>query len=124
AAEDVNRGGGILGRTVVLEAVREEDFTDTMELESVVSRSLQTAAKIGSDDSVVAVVGHGASSTAIPASALYDLKHKPFLATHATATSLTNHGFDYVFALQPSNYANTSMMAHYALQQGLRRFIV
>lgn len=124
AVEKVNREGGINGLPLTLQAFAEEEFSDAAELEHVVSSSMRVAETIARDRSIFAVAGHGASSTAVPASAIYTLSGKPFISTHATATSLTNHAFGQIFSLQPNNYANAAMMAHYALGEGLKRFIV
>lgn len=124
AVEKVNREGGINGLPLVLRAFAEAEFTDAAEIEHVVSSSMRVAETIARDRSIFAVVGHGASSTAVPASAIYTLSGKPFISTHATATSLTNHAFGQIFSLQPNNYANAAMMAHFALGEGLKRFIV
>ena len=60
------------------------------------------------------------SITAVPASVIYERYNKLFLATYATATSLSNHRLDLTFALQPNNADNAAFLTHWALSQGIR----
>lgn len=124
AADQINAQGGILGHPVAIQRFEEDAYTGTANLESVVSKAMKLASRIGKSPSILAVIGHGSSATAVPASAIYNRSKKLFLATHATATSLSNLHFDMTFALQPNNADNANMLAAYALSQGLRRMIV
>ncbi len=124
AQERINRTGGIAGKQLRLEHLTEVDAAVDLRLDDLVTRSLRLASRIGLDRRVFAVVGHSSSMTAIPSSAIYNMERKLFLASHATASSLTNHGFEYVFAMQPNNYVNASIMARYALDQGMQRFVI
>jgi branched-chain amino acid transport system substrate-binding protein len=124
AIDQVNTAGGLLGHPVAARLFQEDIYTDKMILEQVVAQSLQLATRIAEIPSVLAVIGHGSSATAIPASGIYDRAGKLFLATHATATSLSNHRFDLTFALQPNNADNAAFLAQYAHNQGLRRIVV
>nr|WP_246152126.1 ABC transporter substrate-binding protein [Roseospira navarrensis] len=124
AASEVNRGGGISGRPLALVHATEDAYDEHTELQRVVADSMRLASAIAKKRDLLAVVGHVSSATAIPASGLYEENDILFLASHATASSLTRHGFDTVFALQPSNADIAAVMAHYALLQGHRRFVL
>lgn len=124
AIEQINADGGLLGRKVEARVYQEESYTDKLRLEKVVSGALRLASEIGRQKSILAVIGHGSSATAVPASAVYERYHKLFLATHATASSLSNHRLDLTFALQPNNADNAAFLARYARDQGIRRVVV
>jgi len=124
AASEVNRDGGIAGRPLTLLRVPEDSYDERTDLQRVVADSMELANAIAKQNNLLAVIGHGSSATAIPASGLYELNDTLFLATHATASSLTSHGFNTVFAMQPSNADIAAVLAHYALRQGNRRFVL
>ncbi|HEY0833830.1 MAG TPA: ABC transporter substrate-binding protein, partial [Azospirillum sp.] len=124
AVGEVNAAGGVNGVPVLLEEVAEVPYTDHLSLEPVVARTLRLAADIVRRPDLLAVIGHTSSATAVPASSVYARANVLFLATHATAVSLTNHGFDTVFGLQVSDADTATVMAHYATQNGLRRLVV
>lgn len=124
AVDQVNAAGGLLGRPLAVELFQEDSYTDKVELEKLVAQTLQLATRIGKMPSILAVIGHGSSATAVPASVIYERHRKLFLATHATATSLSNHRLDLTFALQPNNADNANFLARWALSQGLRKVVV
>lgn len=124
AVEQINAEGGLLGRPLRTRLYEEDSYTDKVVLEKLVSRTLQLATHIGNQRAVLAVIGHGSSATAIPASAIYERHDKLFLATHATASSLSNHRLDLTFALQPNNADNAAFLAQYAQAQGIQRVVV
>ncbi|GAB2187700.1 ABC transporter substrate-binding protein [Roseibium sp. LAB1] len=114
----------VLGKPLKLEFVREAEATNVTPLETIVSRTLKISGKIAKTDNLLAVIGHEWSDTAVTASSVYARENVLFLATQATARSLTDHDFDTVFALQPDNSTNAHIVASYALKQGLKRYIV
>jgi branched-chain amino acid transport system substrate-binding protein len=124
AIKEVNEAGGIEGIPLVIKLVPEEPFTENTELEEVVAASMEVADKVSTESNLLAVVGHMSSASALPASSIYNNRGVLFLAGHATNSSLSNHGFDYVFALQPTNADSAAMMARYAVKSGLKRFVV
>ncbi|MFN3460895.1 MAG: ABC transporter substrate-binding protein [Oceanibaculum sp.] len=124
AIDEVNAGNGLAGAYLDAVYVPEERFTDRMKLSNVVERTLALAGRVARDPEVTAVIGHGYSATAVPAGAVYNREGKLFLATHATATSLSNLQFSNMFALQPNNADIARVMAHFAMTQGMRRFVV
>lgn len=124
ALDQVNAAGGIDGLPVVLKVVIEDAFSEDVRLQVVVADSMELADRVVSENDLLAVLGHWSSATALPASGVYNRHGVLYLASHATASSLTNHFFDYVFAMQPNNADNASIMAHYAISQGMRRFII
>lgn len=124
ALDEVNAAGGIDGLPVKLKVFVENAYSEKSQLETVVADTLKIADKVVREPGLLAVVGHWASATSLPASSVYNKHRVLYLANQETVSSLTNHGFDYVFALQPNNQDSASMIARYALDQGLRRFIV
>ncbi|WP_321335700.1 ABC transporter substrate-binding protein [Breoghania sp.] len=114
----------VLGRPVKLELVREDGISVGTELETTVSKTLSLSDRISRLQNLVAVIGHEWSDTAVTASSIYARNDVLFLATHATATSLTNHSFETIFALQPDNATNADLIASYAIKSGYKNFIV
>ena len=80
--------------------------------------------RISRTKNLLAVIGHEWTDTAVTASSIYSRNKIMFMATQATATSLTNHNFKTVFAMQPDNATNAYVIADYALSQGIKRVIV
>jgi branched-chain amino acid transport system substrate-binding protein len=114
----------VLGRPLKLDFYNENEASAETPLETIVSRTLELSGKIARTENLLAVIGHEWSDTAVTASSVYARENVLFLATQATARSLTDHGFDTVFALQPDNSTNAHIVANYALKQGIRRYIV
>jgi branched-chain amino acid transport system substrate-binding protein len=123
AVEQVNAAGGAAGRPLRVELVEEVIYSERVGLEGLVRDVLAGAERTVNDASVLAIVGHGSSATAVPASAVYNRSRKLYFATHATATSLTHHGFRYVFAMQPNNDDAAKVLANYANRRGWRRVV-
>lgn len=124
AVSEVNAHGGVRGRELKLDLVPEAGFTEQTALETTVSETLKLSGKVADTKNLLGVIGHEWSDTAVTASSIYGGNDILYVATHATAESLTNHGFDTVFALQPDNSSNARIMANYAMRQGMKRFIV
>lgn len=124
AVARVNADGGILGRELKLDLVPESGFTEKTALETTVSNTLKLSGDVARTKNLLGVIGHEWSDTAVTASSIYGRNDILYVATHATAAALTNHGFKTVFALQPDNASNAQMIANYAMRQGMRRFIV
>jgi len=124
AINEINAGGGILGRPVLLQPVIEATPSDFESTSEEVDRALRLADKIVTESDLLAIVGHSTSTTAVPSSTVYQRRGKLFLATHTTHGSLSNLGFDRVFMLTPNNGDLAAAMAWYAHDQGYRRFVV
>lgn len=67
--------------------------------------------RLVSDEQVVAVLGHRASSLAVPASLVYEAARVVFLPPFATKKSLTGHDFQYVFRMAPSSPVMAEQLA-------------
>ncbi|WP_083202406.1 ABC transporter substrate-binding protein [Stappia indica] len=124
AAARVNAEDGILDQDLELLLFREEVTYGDGGFEATVARTMRLAGEVARQNGLFGVIGHEWSDTAVTASAIYNRNDILYLATHATASSLTNHGFSLLFALQPDNSDNTEMVARYALSTGLKRFLV
>ena len=125
AVDDVNATDKkVLGEDIILEQAQEKGVTLSSSLETTVRKTMTLSDRVARTDNLLAVVGHEWSDTAVTASSIYARNDILYLATHATATSLTNHSFDTVFALQPDNATNAAVIASYALTEKLKRVIV
>lgn len=124
AVKEINAEAGINGRPLEIVAAYEKAYDGEEELERSVTRARELAYHLSRQKDVLAVIGHTSSDFAIPASSLYDRYGILYLSTDATATALTRHGFDTLFALQPSNASIAQAIANYALAQGIRRFVI
>lgn len=114
----------VLGKKLILERAEETGVTPSSGLETTVKKTMTLSDRVVRTDRLAGVIGHEWSDSAVTASSIYASNNILYLATHATATSLTNHGFETVFALQPDNATNAYVIASYALSQKLKRVIV
>lgn len=76
------------------------------------------------DPSVIAVIGHRSSLAAIPASITYQHHGVVFLAPTATNLELTNHQFEYVFRLIPSNEQIGKQLVKFCVNAGYKSMAV
>jgi branched-chain amino acid transport system substrate-binding protein len=88
AIEEVNAGGGIKGRRLVVQKHDDHESLD---------EGTMTAQRIASDPSVMAVIGHLQSYVTLPAAAIYDLAGLVLVAPTATDPTLTTQGYRRVF---------------------------
>lgn len=114
----------VLGEELTLQLAMEKGVTTKTALETVVQKTMRLSDRIAQKRDLIGVIGHEWSDTAVTASSVYSRNEILYLATHSTATSLTNHGFETVFALQPNNATNADVIASYALSDGLKRILV
>ncbi len=124
AIDEVNDRGGVRHQPLSLELFQEPPIHPGLTLESVVSDAISLAGQVVTRPDLMAVVGHGSSITSVAASGVYGRTGQLYLATHATSTSLTNHGFDTVFSLQPNNQDLASVLARHALKENYRRVVI
>jgi len=110
AVEEINRRGGVLGRR--LRALRYNVSTG--------EKALQLAKKLSRNPDIVAVIGHGDSDEAIPASIVYEESGLLFISPGATSPLLTSHGFQYVFRNIPSDRQTGRDLAEFANASGYR----
>ena len=85
AAEDVNAGGGINGRLLELEIVNEPPGVTPQD-------AITTAERLASDPGILAVVGHGGSSTSLAGSQVYNTRGVPQLAPTTSSPLYTQAG--------------------------------
>lgn len=78
----------------------------------------EIAEKVVQDRSVVAVLGHEISASAIPASLTYEMHGVLFLTPKSTDPRLTTHNFMYTFRLTPNDREIAAAMVEFAKQQG------
>lgn len=116
AIEELNKSGGILGRS--LELVALDDKADPKEANSV-------AQKLAADKNVVAVVGHLNSGCSIPASKVYNDNGMAMITPVSTSDKLTQQGYKNVFRICIRNSEQGPAAAHFAIQKlGKKLFFV
>jgi len=115
AAEEINAGGGVLGRK--LRIVSYDD-------KGTATEGMAAANKLAADPNVVAVIGHRGSSVSIPASAIYEKAGIVMLTPGSTSPKLTESGYRYVFRMIPSDKLIGSRMAEYAASKGYKRVAI
>lgn len=112
AVDEVNAGGGIDGRRLVLRRVDDHES---------VNDGRMAAQQLGEDPDVVAVIGHLQSFVTVPAAAIYDAAGLVLLAPTATDPELTRRGSDRVFRMTFTDSAVGRHMADVATGRGYRR---
>jgi branched-chain amino acid transport system substrate-binding protein len=79
------------------------------------------ARRIAADPTVMAVIGHEQSESAIAAAVSYEGAGILYLSPKASLSRLTEHGFQYTFRLVPDDAEFAKALAHYAFGQGWKR---
>lgn len=115
AAEEVNAGGGVLGRPLTV--LREDDHES-------VDRGRLVAQRLAQNRDVVAVIGHMQSYVSLPAAAIYDLSGLVHLAPTATDPRLTEQGYRRLFRMTFTDREIGAQMADFAAAQGLSRVAI
>lgn len=108
AVEQANANGGVLGLPIEIQEI--DDKADTEE-------TGRLALEIGSDHSVLAVIGHPNSGPALLASDVYDQYKVPFVITVATNPKITNRGNTFTFRICPTDEMQGPLAAEYAFSK-------
>lgn len=91
-----------------------EDFsTEKLPDNERIKKMKKEALELARDDKVIAIIGHFSSETAMSASIIYNQHEKLFISPSATAPALTEHGFEYVFRIIPSDKEIAHEVAHF-----------
>lgn len=124
AVEQANAEGGVLGAPLRIEVQRDTVFPPyKLPAESIDSVMRKATSVIG-DKSVLAIIGHGSSDTAIPAAFVYDRNNTVFISTHATNPTLNSLGLKHVLSLQPSDTDVAHVLSHFALSRKLNNIVI
>jgi len=115
AADEINAGGGVLGRKVRI--IKKDD-------EASVSRGRLIAQQFGDNLDVVAVIGHSHSYVSIPASRIYEFSGLLMLSPESTSPRLTQQGFKYVFRNVSSDTQVGKEMAEFAASRGFKHMVI
>ncbi|CAM2006648.1 ABC transporter substrate-binding protein [Acanthopleuribacter pedis] len=115
AADELNRGGGVLGRKVELV------FADD---EGTVRVGKLVAQRFAEKEQLDAVIGHFDSHIAIAASVTYAFHNLLFISPGATNPKLTRQGFSKVFRTCPSDTQAGAQLADIAQSLGYRQLVV
>lgn len=102
AVEQINRGGGVLGRKIRI--VAEDDGGS-------IAEGKRIAKKLVQNPDVVAVIGHLFSSVAIPVSIIYEKYGVVFISPWATDPNLTLYAREFTFHTVPNDDEISRQMA-------------
>lgn len=115
ALEEVNDGGGVLGRR--LRFIKEDD-------EGTVSKGRIVAQSFADNPDVVAVIGHFSSIVSLPASLIYEHYGVLMLSPTSTSPELTSRrGLKYVFRNIPTDEEVAEQLAEYLKRKGYDRVV-
>ena len=81
-------------------------------------------ARIARDPSLMAVMGHSSSDSAIPASIAYEYAGIPFVVPLATSPELTGYSFQYLLRTIPSDQKIARRLVDFAVTRGMKRMII
>ena len=115
ARDELNHGGGILGRQLSILKADDHENVDEGRL---------IAQQFGSNPDVVAVIGHLQSYVTVPAAAVYDLSGLVLLSATSTTPELTQRGYHRVFRTIFTDDMEGKALAEYALRQGHKRVAI
>lgn len=118
ARDEINRAGGVLGRKI---RFVEAPLTPPPDADEAARVGLEIARKFAEDPELVAVVGHSAAETAIPASITYEDAGILFVNPGVSARPLNQHNFDMVFSTIPDDDQFSKDIATFAIGNGYRR---
>jgi branched-chain amino acid transport system substrate-binding protein len=105
AVDQVNAQGGVLGRQIVL--VPGDDQADPQTAANV-------AQQFASDPSILGVIGHEFSSTALPAAPIYQKAGLPYIIVTASNPRLADIG-NYVFRINADDIVASAQTASYTV---------
>ena len=115
ALEEVNQGGGVLGRRLTV--LREDDHES-------VNEGRMVAQRFAENPDVVAVIGHLQSYVTIPAAPIYDLAGLVVLAPAATDPELTDGRYPRVFRGTFTDLDAGRQLAELAGRRGYRNVAI
>lgn len=116
AAEIINqRPNKLIGRSLKIEAAQDG---------RTFKESKTTIERITSNPKIVAAIGHGSSSIAVPASALYERSQLILLSSFSTIKGLTGHGFKYIFRMSPNAQVMADQLASVAKTLNYKKIII
>src|SRR5687767_6340390 len=114
AVEEVNAGGGVLGKKLRL--ITEDD-------QSLAGQPATIVRKLISQDKVVAVLGEVASSKSLEAAPICQQSKVPMISPASTNPKVTEVG-DYVFRICFIDPFQGTVMAKFALDKGFKKVAV
>ncbi|HEX2080410.1 MAG TPA: ABC transporter substrate-binding protein [Longimicrobium sp.] len=115
AAEELNAGGGVLGRRVTLLRMDDQESVD---------RGRMIAQEFGRNPDVVAVIGHLHSYVTVSAAPIYDLSGLLLVAATSTTPELTRKGYGRVFRTVFNDVEAGKQMAQFAAGRGYERVVI
>jgi branched-chain amino acid transport system substrate-binding protein len=115
AAEEINRGGGVLGRQIRI--VAKDDNA------SIVT-GIKVAQELSDNIDLVAVIGHPNSPVSIAASTIYEYYGLLMLSPISSTPKLTRQGHKLVFRNIPTDLDVGEHLAEFASRKGYRRIAI
>jgi branched-chain amino acid transport system substrate-binding protein len=115
AVDEINEGGGVLGRK--LRIIKEDD-------EGSISKGRIVAQGFADNPDMVAVIGHYDSYMSLPISIIYEYYGLLMLTATCTATELTHReGFKHIFSIAPTDEAIARELAEFMKSRGYKRLM-
>ncbi|OQW87562.1 MAG: hypothetical protein BWK78_09040 [Thiotrichaceae bacterium IS1] len=128
---EVNNSGEGLFKTRKFKLIQENDTYKKDDKKNLaLERKKEQDTVIGvartfvANPNLIAVIGHRSSLAAIPASIAYQYHGVIFLAPTATNTMLTNHRFEHVLRLMPSNREIGQQLVEFCKDVGYKKMAV
>jgi len=115
AKEEINAGGGVLGRQIKL--VHRDDKAN-------VAVGKQVAQEFAETLEMTAVIGHYNSYISLPAAITYGYYGLLMITPGSTTAKLTRGGYSNVFRTIPSDNEIGDQLAELAAQQGFKRVVI
>tara|TARA_B110000438_G_scaffold212084_1_gene204184 strand:+ start:712 stop:1872 length:1161 start_codon:yes stop_codon:yes gene_type:complete len=115
AQEQINAGGGILGRNVKI------DFRDD---EKNVTKGIRIAYDFVNNLDMVAVIGHLNSYVSLATSSVYEFGGMLMITPGSSASKITHQGFNLVFRTIPDNKNQGFQLAQYAKDKGYKKMML
>lgn len=115
AVEELNAGGGVMGRPLKLLRMDDQESVD---------RGRIIAQELGRNPDVVAVIGHLHSYVTVAAAPIYDLSGLLLVSATSTSPELTRQGYGRVFRTVFNDTEVGKQMAQYAVDKGHKRMVI
>ncbi len=125
AVKRINAEGGVTFSNAAAGPVKRAlRITSFNEPDGDVARAIRVARKIASEPRFMAVIGHASSDTAIPASIVYEEASLLYISPIATNPRLTQHQFENIVSLVPSDIHFGEHIARAMADAGLTNVVV
>ena len=123
ALDEINKSGGILGKTVtVIKYTEPPNLKES--LRENLNSVLQASHKLAYDKSVIGVVSVARSMSAVAAAPILEQKAKILITASATDPVINKMQFDNLFSTQFSDEDTAAAIVHHAAENKRHKFVV